>query len=180
MRPAMGRSLTLAPVAKDAEICRVKSIRTRYIALFSVAALLVLLWILSIADPCLIAILSGGPSPTSNPIAITECHVNEAGGILISRGDAIIRLAALALLSGLFGLICRLLEPERRKRNFGGIAAVGATWAFAIYAGGQFFLFANASLAALHLKIWVISTIVACLAVMVGAAIAETTEQPSV
>ena len=55
---------------------------------------LMLGWCLSIADPCLLGLLRGDPS--ANLIAITECRPG------ITNGDAIVRLAVLLLVAGLF------------------------------------------------------------------------------
>jgi hypothetical protein len=97
------------------------------VPVFASAALLVLLWVLSVADPCLIAFASGGDYIRANPIAIVECSVTPDGFLVVSVGDVIMRLAALAILMGLFGYGFALLLPALEKRRLAWIAAAATT-----------------------------------------------------
>jgi hypothetical protein len=153
-------------------------VKSRYLPLLGVSIVVILLWVFSVADPCLIAFLRGGPPSSANPIAITSCKINEAGMILITNGDAIVRLAALALSMGLFGIVGGIVEPARRKRSFAGLAVAGATYAFAIYVAVQFVVLPGASFGAFHVGVWAASVVVGSLASLLGAAIAASTLRP--
>ena len=146
----------------------------RYFPLLATSIIVVLIWILSFADPCLIAALRGGPPDSANPIAVTSCVVSDAG-VLITRGDVIVRVAALVPMMGLFGVVGGLLDPTRRKRSFAGISALGATCGFAIYVTVQFVFLYGAILSAYHIVAWALCAVVGSLASMLGAALAEST-----
>jgi hypothetical protein len=135
----------------------------RYLVLLAVAALLILLWFYSIADPCRFA-----------AIAITECIVRD-GRVIITNGDVITRLSALFFLMGSFGFVCALLEASRAPWSFAGIAAAGATIAFAAHQTLNFSIFMDASIEAFDVVVWMSAVIVAGLAAKVGAGIAAMT-----
>jgi hypothetical protein len=66
-------------VWQRAEIDRVSPPRnTRYLSLLGASTFIVLFWLFSIGDPCLIAFLRHVP-PSTNPIAITTCVITETG-----------------------------------------------------------------------------------------------------
>jgi hypothetical protein len=95
--------------------------------------------------------------------------------VAIANGDVITRLAALALLMGLFGFVGALVETLRRKRSLAGRASAGATLAFAIYLGVQFAMLPGFVFSGSYNSLWVGSIIAGSAAAMLGAAVAATT-----
>jgi hypothetical protein len=106
----------------------------RYLWMTMAAAGVLLGWWLAIADPCLIAFLRGMPDGAANPIAITACRVSpDAGVVLVTNGDVIVRLGALFLISGLLALVLGLVDPARNRSRVVKVVMVGFVVAGTIY-----------------------------------------------
>jgi hypothetical protein len=147
---------------------------TRSWALATTAAILVLLWILSFWDPCLIAALRGGPLDSANPIAVARCMTTDVA-LVITNGDLIVRSGALCVLMGLFGVVGGLLDPTRRKRSFLALTVLGASGGVAAYSLLQLVLPFDVIFGTYQLGTWLLSVIVSSLATVLGAAAAEST-----
>ena len=141
-------------------------------SLVGTAVFLDLVWMLSVAHPCLIAIARGGEYSSANPIAITECSVSTDGLLVITVGDVVMRLAALALLMGLFGFVIATMRPLLTRRRLAWIAAAGTICAFAVYVIVEAFLVPWAS-SWVDVVFCIAAAVVASLAVMAGVNVAR-------
>lgn len=164
------------PTAADYQTPRASS----WTAGLLVAAVLVMLfWGLSIAEPCLLGHFVGSGDPSANPIAITECGI-KAGRAGITRGDLIIRLGGLALVSGMFACVCSLLDPTRARWNVTAISVGGLTIAAVVHCVLQsLVLGATEALLTFYFVAWVVCCGVASLAAGLGSALAATTAPES-
>jgi hypothetical protein len=127
---------------------------------------LMLGWCLSIADPCLLGLLRGDPS--ANPIAITECRPG------ITNGDAIVRLAVLLLVAGLFACVFQLIQPERKKLNVAAHGVLALTIALANhFALSMLSPWKLTNPLRVWLAVWITTGVAAFLAALAGSALAS-------
>jgi len=127
------------------------------------AAFTAVVWILTIADPCLTSGL---------PIGITECSRHPDGGVALTRLDVLIRLAGLSFLMGTFGFVFTLFDSQRRKLEMGLLACGGVTAALAVHMTLGSVWAPPRDLLALYFSFWLASSIVAGLAAILGTSIA--------
>jgi hypothetical protein len=158
------------PSAADYEIDRSNWL----IWMLAVAVLVMLFWAFSIGEPCLLGSLLGGGDPEANPIAITECrYFPETRHVAVTRGDALVREGALALLAALFAIVCSLVDPARSKIDIAGIATAGLTIALFVHAFLAFFArYPDPGVVGLYVPAGMLSAVVTMLAALAGTAIA--------
>jgi hypothetical protein len=142
-------------------------------ALIAFSTLLVMLWIMSAGDPCLIALARGGDVTGSNPIAITGCRLSREGYPFVTVGDLVVSSAVLVVLMGAFGLISSERGFARRRAVFVFVAVAGATCAFFIYLVAQQMLVPWMPLSRLQLAVWVGGMLAASAGVLAGVKLAK-------
>jgi len=147
----------------------------RYVWFSVAASVAILLWIFSIADPCLIGFLPAGPG--WNPIALTRCGLEPASGLIIlTNGDLIIRLAGLFVIVGIAAVIIALIDPARVRRNTIGVMLVGLAVGGAIYLSLRCLVYGfTPNDVGFFIAAAVVSAVVTSVAATIGAALAEST-----
>ena len=164
------------PTASDYEVNRSGLLWN--MGMLAAATLVMLFWGLSIADPCLLGHFLGDGNPAMNPIAIATCeYTPETGKGGITRGDLIIRLGALAIVSMLLACVFALVDPLRSRFSIIGISVCGFTIAFLIHFVLRVMVMgASSGLIVFYLIAWLVCAVITVVAAALGKAIAVTTE----
>jgi hypothetical protein len=148
------------------------SARTSWV-LMTTATLVVLFWLLSIANPCLVAHLRSANPADGNPIAITQCRVAPGGYEYLTNGDVVVRVGALIVLMGIFALAWGLVDPPPTKRRLALVTAIAAATGFVVIAALTAVVYPVGAVLGFLVAEWAGTTVIAVVAVLCGAALAD-------